>query len=80
MDTELVLTGIYTVASHFDICDAITRITALVFHALINTIAIIVSDAPVIPILAAQVAVLSLHNVSNVHSVPTRPFEETLIY
>jgi len=80
VDRELVLTGVDTVASHVDICDAITRITALVFHALISIITIIVSDTPVIPILAAQVAVLSLQKVSNVHSVPTRPFEETFIY
>jgi len=55
VDRELVLTGVDTLAGHMDICNVITRITALVFHALITIIIIVISDASAIPSLVALV-------------------------
>jgi len=55
VDRELVLTGVDTLAGHMDICNVITRITAVVFHTLITIIIVIIFDPPIIPILAAQV-------------------------
>jgi len=40
VDRELVLTGVDTLAGHFEICNAIKRVPAVVFHALITIIII----------------------------------------
>jgi len=40
VDRELVLTGVDTLAGHVEICNAIKRVPAVVFHALITIIII----------------------------------------